>query len=130
MEDFVDIMVPVLEAGTWTNLGHTPPITTDFKSGPTFRSKRSNKNERVQVKNAEGSSTIPELTFDGTVIQNTVRGEITPVSTDKSDRNKMKTDVIAIMKVAGLPFTIPNIADTPSRRNKDKATFLVEIIDC
>ena len=128
--DFVDVMVPILEAGTYTNLGHTPPITTDFKSGPNARSKRSNKNERIHVKNAEGTSNIPDLTFDGTVIQNTLRGEITSVSTDKSDRNKKKTDVIAIMKAAGLPFTLPNINDNPSRRNKDKSTFLVEIIDC
>ena len=130
MEDFVDIMVPILEAGTWTNLGSTPAITTQGKSGPNKRSIRSNKNARVEVKNAESGSTIPELTFDGVVIQNTLRGEITPVSTDKSDRNKMKSDIIAIAKAAGLPFTIPNIDDNPSKRNKDKATFLMEIIDC
>lgn len=130
MEDFVDIMVPVLEAGTWTNLGHTPPIVTLGKSGPGDRSRRSNKNERVEVKNAEGSSTIPEYTFDGTLILNTLRGEISPISTDKSDRNKMKKDVIAITKAAGLPFTTPSINDNPSLRNRDKATFLMEIIDC
>lgn len=130
MEDFVDIMVPVLENGTWTNLGFTPKITTQGKSGPKDRSRRSNKNARVEVKNAEGGSTIPEYTFDGTVILNTLRGEITPVSTDKSDRNKMKKDILAITKTAGLPFTTPSINDNPSLRNKDKATFLMEIIDC
>ena len=127
MEDFVDIMVPVLENGTWTNLGHTPPIVTKGKSGPGERSKRSNKNERVEVGNAEGSSTIPEYTFDNVVIDSILRGEITPTSTDKSDRNKMKTDILAIVKAAGYSFTTPSIADNPSLRNKDKATFLMEI---
>ncbi len=130
MEDFVDIMVPILEAGTWTNFGSTPAITTQGKSGPGQRSVRANKNARVEVKNAEGGSTIPEYTFDGTLILSTLRGEITPVSTDKSDRNKMKKDVLAIVKAAGLPFTTPQIVDNPTKRNKDKATFLMEIIDC
>jgi len=128
--DFVDVIVPILEAGTWANYGSTPPVAVRQKGGPNFASIRGNKNARVEVKNEEGQTDSTELTYDGTPILNNLSGQIALVSTDKSDRNKMKTDLMAIMKASGLPFTPPRIANNPSRRNKDRSTYFLTIIDC
>ena len=128
--DFVDVVVPILEAGTWSNYGSTPIITTKQKSGPNFASIRGNKNARVEVKNEEGSQDNIELTYDGTPILQNLAGQVSFVSTDKADRNKMKTDLVVIMKASGIPFTSPRIANNPSRRNKDRATYFFTIINC
>ena len=128
--DFVDVIVPVLEAGTWTNFGSTPKIAVSQKSGPGFASIRGNKNARVEVKNEDGQADNLELTYDGTPILSNLVGQVSLVSTDKSDRNKMKTDLVAIMKASGIPFTPPRIANNPSRRNKDRATYFFTIISC
>ena len=127
--DFVGVVVPILEAGTWTNLGSIPKITVDGKAGPSFGNKRGNKNQRVEVKNSDGLSNDPDLAFDGTIIQSNLHGEISPVSTDKSKRNKMKTDIKDIIKAAGISATF-TINDNPSKRNKDKATMFFKIIGC
>lgn len=127
--DFVDVIVPVLEAGTWTNFGSTPKISVNQKSGPGFASIRGNKNARVEVKNEEGSADGIELTYNSTPIQNNLSGQVALVSTLKSDRNKMKSDLIVILKAAGIPFTPPRIANNPSKRNKDRATYFFSIIN-
>ena len=119
--DFVDIIVPVLEAGTWTNLGSTPKVI-----GKNIKSARGNKNARIEVKNEEGGSI--ETAFDGSVIYRSLRGSIIPVSTKGSDRNKMKADIMAIMKKAGYPYTDPGVSDNPKIRNKQLSIFSFEII--
>jgi len=48
IKDFVDIIVPILEAGTWTNYGSTPKIIS-----MNLKSSRGNKNARIEVKNEE-----------------------------------------------------------------------------
>ena len=120
-KDFVDIVQPILEAGSWTNLGHTPKII-----GKNIKSARGNKNERTEVRNEEGGSI--ETAFDGSVIYRTLRGSVIPVSTKGSDRDKMKADVMAIMKSAGYPYTAPAVSDNPKIRNKQQSSFLFEII--
>jgi len=121
IKDFVDIIVPILEAGTWTNYGSTPKIIS-----MNLKSSRGNKNARIEVKNEEGGSI--DIAFDGSIIYQSLRGSIIMVSTDGSDRNKMKKDVMAIMKTSGIPFTRPSLSDTPKIRNKEKSSFLFEII--
>lgn len=128
--DFVDVIVPILQAGTWTNFGSTPKITANQKSGPGFASIRGNKNGRIEVKNEEGPADSTELTYDGTPIFDNLSGQVALVSTDKSDRNKMKTDLVVILKAAGISFTPPRIANNPSKRNKDRATYFFTILNC
>ena len=125
--DFVDIIKPVLEAGTWTNLGHTPKITVIGKSGPSFASSRGNKNERIEIKNEEGMDSI-SLTFDGTPIVSYINGQITFISTSKSDRNKMKTDILTILRAGNIACGDPRINNNPSLRNKDSTTYFFQIL--
>ena len=128
--DFVDVVVPILEAGTWTHYGSTPTVAVKQKSGPGFASIRGSKNARVEVKNEDGQPDNTELTYDGSPILSNLAGQVSLVSTLKSDRNKMKTDLVAIMKASGIPFTPPRITNNPSRRNKDRATYFFTIISC
>ena len=111
--DFVDVIVPILEAGTWTNYLTTnqkaPQIVTRNKSGPSSGSSRGNKNVRVLVENLEGNDDTQEFTFDGTPIYRTLSGKITLISTSKTDRNLMKKDLETIMKASSLPFGPPPI---------------------
>lgn len=127
--DFIDVMVPVLEAGTWTNYGETPKIVTKQKSGPSKRSSRGNKNARVEVKNEDGPADDDDLTFNGVIIQDNLSGQVTLVETDKSSRNKMKTDLMEIIRLSGIPFSKPRIANNPAKRNKDKTTYFLQIIN-
>jgi hypothetical protein len=120
-KDFVDTIQPILEAGSWTNYGSTPKII-----GKNIKSARGNKNARIEVKNEEGGHI--ETSFDGSVIYRTLRGSVIPVSTKGSDRDKMKVDIMAIMKVAGYPYTAPTVSDIPKIRNKQQSSFLFEII--
>lgn len=127
MKDFVDVIAPALAAGTFTNFGTTTQIVgkgTNYKA-----SIRGNQKWRVEVENDVGGGD-PVLTFDGAIIQNNLRGIITVVHTDNTLRNKMKSDIMAILKSAGIPFTVSNIKDTPKVRNRKKASFLVQIIEC
>jgi hypothetical protein len=127
--DFVDDVVPELEAGDWTNLGHTPKIVSKRKGGPTSGTTRGNKNERVEVKNREGADEEPILTFDSTTILSKKSGSIVVVSTNNTDREAMKLDVQAIIKAAGIPFTMV-LDNDPKIRNKESTSFLMTITDC
>jgi hypothetical protein len=129
-KDFVDIIVPVLEAGTWTNLGSTPKITTNQKAGPSHTSRRHAKNVRVEVKNTDGAADDTPLTFNGTPIYQNLSGEITIVHTDKQKRNYAKTDLQNILKAGGISFSPFRIANNPSRRNKDMSTYFLQILNC
>lgn len=120
IKDFVDIIVPVLEAGTYTNYGSNPKIV-----GKNIKSARGNKNARIEVKNEEGGSII--TSFNGSIIHQTLRGSVIPFSTKGSDRNKMKLDVMNIMRLAGYPFTNPLLSDNPKIRNKQQSSLTFEI---
>lgn len=127
-KDFADIVVPVLEAGTWTNAGFTPKIVTKNKAAPNKKSARHSKNARVEVRIQPSPAT--ELTFNGTIISQTLRGTIKAVHTDNSKRNLMKTDIPLILKASNIPFLISGIDETEKKRNKETADYSVEIISC
>jgi hypothetical protein len=129
-KDFVDLVVPVLKAGTWTNLGYTPRITPDNKAGPSHTSKRHAKNVRIEVKSASGAADDIPLTFNGTPIYNNLNGTITIVHTKKQKRNYAKTDLLDILKDGGITFSPPRIDNSDSKRNKDKSTYFLQILNC
>ena len=120
-QDFVDLVAPLLAAGTWTNYGSTPKIVSKNKANL-----RGNKNARIEVRNEEGG--YYDLTFDSSEICQHLRGTISIFSTLGSDRNKMKKDVMAIMKSSGYPFTAPNQSNNPKIRNKEATSLTFEII--
>ena len=128
--DFVDYIAPILEAGTWTNYGSSPKIVRQGKSGPSRPSPRGNKNDRVEIKNGDGGDDVTELTFEGTPMYQFLGGEITLVSTQKANRNKMKTDLLAILKAGGVTMEDPRALNNPTKRNKDKATYFFRVLKC
>ena len=132
--DFVDVIEPLLAAGPWTNYRTAnptdPKITVKQKSGPGFSSVRGNKNARVEIKNEDGPSDGDDLAFNGAIISSNLSGQVSLISTKKSDRNLMKTDLMKILLASGFPYTAPRIANNPSRRNKDITTYFFSILDC
>jgi len=128
MQDFVDVVVPILEAGTWTNLGRTPSIVPMVEgSGIGKSSVRGNKNERIEVRNASGGMT--EVTFDSVPIIDQLSGTISIISTDKTDRNKMKKDLYTVLRTGGLGFAEPSFDDNPNLRNKHAVSFQIQILN-
>jgi len=128
LKDFCDIMEPVLRTGTWTNYGATPPIIVLNKGGPTYPSRRHNKNARIEIRNEPGS--FLDLTFDSSVITERHNGSIAVISTDNTDRNKLKADVVNILKAMGFPYQLLSITDNIKRRNKEGSIFSIQILDC
>lgn len=127
-------MEPILIAGPWTNYRTAnpsdPTIVVKQKSGPGHASVRGNKNARVAIKNEDGQADNDDLAFNGAIISSNLTGQVSLISTKKSDRNLLKTDLMAILLASGFPYTAPRIANNPSRRNKDSATYFFTILDC
>lgn len=133
MPDFCDEIVPVLEAGTYTNYGvgkPKPGVVTKNKGGPTHKSSRGQiKKHHLEVRNAEGIDEEPELTFDGAVIQSVKHGKILIITTSNTVREALKLDIPNIINAAGIPMTY-KINNNPKRRNRENADFLISITDC
>lgn len=115
--------MPVLESGTYTNFGSTPKIV---RVGQGLTTARNNKNVRIEVEDLPGNSS--EMTFDGTLIYNELRGAIKCVHSDISKRNLMKNDIYPILKASGYPFEPLSFDDVPIKRNKEETTFFLRIL--
>lgn len=130
LQDFADVIEPILKAGTWSNystLNGAPPKIIIFNKGdPKYGTLRGNKNGYIGIRNTTDEP--PELTFDGALIFQILGGEIACVHTNNADRNAMRADVLNILKASGIPFNLGPPVNNPKMRNKETSIFSVTII--
>ncbi|MHA1795344.1 MAG: hypothetical protein ACTSX4_11950 [Candidatus Helarchaeota archaeon] len=133
LEDFADVIEPILKAGTWTNYNalnnnQDPKIIVFNKGDPKYGTLRGNKNGYIGIRNTMDEP--PELAMDGTLLFQNLGGEIACVSTKNEDRNAMKADVLNILKASGIPFNLGPPLNNPKIRNKETSIFSITIIKC
>lgn len=105
--DFVNTMTTILDAGTWTNIGTKPSI-----SSRDIEKKRNQPDTRLYLYNDADSC---EQTFDGTVIVTALNGRVVLHTKSDDDQRKIEADLKAILHAAGYPYVFKNIPHKDNR---------------